>query len=191
MILWMENPSRVEMPPGEYTCPDRTRGSHFTGPTRLSLVDLEHRQLINTIAFRAPGVDADSFDIPYRIRPIYYAVPGIVGNDEGKPTVLDLKDWNGDGHAAEFVIFDAEGCGGVSTAMLGYSFATDRAVQFPIEYLGDEGQRKQAAWIEEAFANGPVRPGHWSFSWNPGHGAEQNVGVEVDWDTSRELFVSR
>jgi hypothetical protein len=189
LILWMENPSRVEIAPGEYTCRDRTRGSHFTGPTRLSLVDLEGRQVINTIALRTPGGDADSFDIPYRIQPGYYSVPAIEGNNEGKPTLLDLKDWNGDGHAAEFVIFAAEACDVVSTAMLGYSFATDRAVQFPIEYLGNDGQPKQAAWIEQAFAHEPVRPGHWSFSRNHGDGSDQSVAEKVDWDASRELFV--
>jgi len=191
LVLWMQNPSRVEMAPGEYTCNDRTRGSHFTGPARLSLVDLEKHQAINTIAFRAPGVDADSFDIPYRVRPGYYAVPGVEGNNEGKPVLLSLKDWNGDGHAAEFVLFNADGCGSVATAMLGYSFATDRAVQFPVEYLGDDGQPKQAARIEEAFVHDPAPPGHWSFSRQPGHGAGQSEAVELSWDASRELFVSR
>jgi len=151
-------------------------------------VDLEGRQVINTIALRTPGGDADSFDIPYRIQPGYYSVPAIEGNNEGKPTLLDLKDWNGDGHAQSRDIR----CRGLRRRVHCHArlqLATDRAVQFPIEYLGNDGQPKQAAWIEQPFAHEPVRPGHWSFSRKPRRRLRPERRRKGGLDASRELFV--
>ena len=96
-----------------YTCPEYTLGSYFHGPTRLSLLDNHTKQLINTIQLTSPE-GADEFDIPYRIRNgYYYAVPGVAKDSEGKPSLLALRDLNGDGVAAESAFFQAEACMGL------------------------------------------------------------------------------
>jgi len=51
LMLWMLNPVKIprDNPDDLYTCPEYTRGSHYTGPTRVSLVDLQAKKIINTI----------------------------------------------------------------------------------------------------------------------------------------------
>src|SRR5262245_52844994 len=52
LILWMQNPTRnppritQEDPDELYTCPDRTRGSCYSGPTRVSLLNTTTRTVI-------------------------------------------------------------------------------------------------------------------------------------------------
>src|SRR6266545_4643494 len=71
-------------------CPDETRGSCYSGPTRVSLINTTTRTVINTIeikdghfeALGGPEGKADSFAIPYAIRKGYYYHVG----DEGHRT---------------------------------------------------------------------------------------------------------
>ena|SRR5947209_18191704 len=97
--------------PDEYTCPDSTRGSYYRGPTRISLIDSLSQRIINTVSISG---DEDSFDVPYKIKQgLYYQVDGTAKDAEGKPTILALKDYNGDGQANEFAVFDAQACMGL------------------------------------------------------------------------------
>src|SRR5262245_36405465 len=135
LILWMVNPtnypSDAQKDPEEpYTCPDETRGSCYSGPTRVSLINTTTRTVINTIEIKdwhfVEGVEglenkADSFDIPYAIRKGYYYHVEDAGDApagdapagdapegvEMKARVMWLKDYNGDGKALEFALFDA------------------------------------------------------------------------------------
>ena len=68
LMLWMLNPLKVprDNPDDPYTCPEYTRGSHYSGPTRVSLVDPQAKKIINTINILNFEGD-DTFDIPYRI----------------------------------------------------------------------------------------------------------------------------
>ena len=76
----------------------------------------------------------DSFDIPYHIQKgFYYHVEGVPKGKEGKPTIMWLKDYNGDGHAWEFALFDAIACMGLPTTLIGYSEAQDRVIQYPVD----------------------------------------------------------
>src|SRR5262245_57015999 len=85
LILWMVNPTKnpsdaQENPDAPYPCPDKTRGSCYSGPTRVSLLNTATRTVINTIeikdghfeGMKGPQHKADSFDIPYAIRKGYY-----------------------------------------------------------------------------------------------------------------------
>ena len=78
---YQESPRITEEDPEEpYTCPDETRGSCYSGPTRVSLLNTTTRTVINTIEIKDrhfEGMDAyeehaNSFDIPYAIRKGYY-----------------------------------------------------------------------------------------------------------------------
>src|SRR5262249_10018370 len=85
LILWMVNPTKNPSdaqndPEALYMCPDETRGSYYSGPTRVSLINTTTRTVINTIEIKEgyfQGVEgledkADSFAIPYAIRRGYY-----------------------------------------------------------------------------------------------------------------------
>ena len=57
LILWMVNPTKnpsdaQKDPEAPYTCPDETRGSCYSGPTRVSLLNTMTRTLINTIEIK-------------------------------------------------------------------------------------------------------------------------------------------
>jgi len=132
LILWMLNPQKVPRPnPGEwYAASEYTRGSHYTGPTRVSLVDARTGSIINTIKiFDHEG--RDSFDIPYRLKAGYfYRVEGVPKDKEGKPTIMWLQDYNGDGHASEFPLFEAIGTASRPTTLIGYSESQNRVIQY-------------------------------------------------------------
>ena len=104
----------------------------ISGPTRVSLVDPQAKTIINTIKI-LNFEGQDTFDIPYRIESgHYYHVAGVPKGKEGKPTIMWLKDYNGDGQAGEFALFDAIACMGLPTTLIGYSEAQDRVIQYPV-----------------------------------------------------------
>ncbi|SRR5712691_5006913 len=123
LILWILSPTKHprELSPDEpYTCPEETRGSYYTGRTRVSLVDTQSRRIINTVRVRQEYITgADTFDIPYQIHSgSYYHVGGVPEGQEGKPTIMQLKDYNGDGKALEFALFDALFCMRLQTTLI-------------------------------------------------------------------------
>jgi hypothetical protein len=169
LLLWMQGPLKVprDNPEDPYTCPEYTRGSHYSGPTRVSLVDLQTKKIINTInILNFEG--NDSFDIPYRIeKGLYYHVEGVPQGKEGKPTIMWLRDYNGDGHAWEFALFDAIACMGLPTTLIGYSEAQDRVMQYPVTLTVISGNRKAtrtALWVDYLFSKPPERPGFWKYA---------------------------
>jgi hypothetical protein len=135
MVLWMLNPKKNPnnyTSDDPYTCPDETRGSSYSGPARVSLVVPSTNKLIDTLkVLRDHEEPNDEVDLPYAIRKgYYYLVPGRVGRTvEAKPTIMLLKDYNGDGKALEFALFDAEACMGLATTLIGYSEKRDRLIQ--------------------------------------------------------------
>ena len=68
------------------------------------------------------------------IRPGYYYLVNSAGaNMVSKPTILNFQDFNGDGDATEFVLYDAPLCMGLQTTLVGYSRRQDRVIQYPLE----------------------------------------------------------
>src|SRR5436305_6889880 len=151
LILWMVNPQKH--PRGAlddaYTCPEETRGSYYSGPTRISLVDLVSGKIINTVKVRQEySHGEDTFDIPYKIHAgSYYFVPGVAKGEEGNPKLMQLKDYNGDGKALEFALYDAEACMGLATTLIGYSERQDKVVQYEIllAVKGDEKPKTEVS----------------------------------------------
>lgn len=151
-----------------YSCPDETRGSYYHGPTRVSLVDTGSNSVINTVKIKDGSDDAaDEFDIPYLIHAgSYYHVEGVEKWREGKPTFMWLKDYNGDGKAQEFALFDADGCMALSTLLVGYSERRDRVILYPVRMaVMEDGKRSVeiADWAPFLFHERPQSPGHWSY----------------------------
>jgi len=157
-----------------YTCPERTRGNYYAGPTRVSLVDGASGEIINTVrvtirsvtetAGRTEERDDDSFDIPYLIRRDLYRVGAPRRGHEGKPTIINLKDYNADGRALEFALFNAESCSGVGVQLIGYSVAKDQVIQYPFRSTDDRANAKPWLWADDFFAHKPLSRGHWHYT---------------------------
>jgi hypothetical protein len=171
IVVWLLKPKKYPLGycPEEYTCPDETRGSYYRGPTRVSLIDTLRNKIINTVSIKEEP-EKDAFDIPYKIRGSYYEVKGVAKGAEGKPTIIALKDYNGDGKALEFALFDAEACMGLQTTLIGYSTGQDRVIQYPIVLSVNEGPiesrrrtREVSYWIDYLFSKTPQTPGQWKY----------------------------
>jgi hypothetical protein len=170
LILWMLNPTKNPLPYGaeEYTCPDETRGSYYDGPTRVSLYDTQARTIVNTIKVTDEHImEKDFLELPYRIRRNgYYHVPRFDEGREGKPVIMWLRDYNGDGHALEFALFDALACMGLETALIGYSVAQDKVIQYPVRLtIMEDGQPSidERLWADYLFGQKPLSPGYWKY----------------------------
>jgi hypothetical protein len=197
LLLWMINPLKVprDTPDDPYTCPEYTRGSYYQGPTRVSLVDPQTKKIINTLKIQDPVEDQDTFDIPYRLESgLYYHVAGVPKGKEGKPTIMWLKDYNGDGHAWEFALFDAIACMGLPTTLIGYSEAQDRVIQYPVDLTVTSGEKKStrvAYWVDYLFSKHPEKPGFWKYAIDYRGRAGTLDAYEVRYLPQAEKFAGR
>jgi len=195
LVLWMINPERSAPIPEDdaYTCPDETRGNAYSGPTRVSLLNVSKNRIINTIEIRDPHFPGkDRFDLPFEIRSgYYYLVHSADSKKARKPTILNFQDLNGDGDAAEFVLYDAPFCMGLQTTLIGYSRQHDRVIQYPLEIefrRGKERWTEKSVWLEYIFAEKPTAPGHFSFTVDYRGRGGSLVSYEVSYDQSLERF---
>lgn len=171
LVLWMIEPKKNprDTPDEPYTCPEQTRGSYYSGPTRISLVDTKTRKVINTIELVEDyegEAGEDSFDIPYKIHDGYYRVAGVAKGQEGVPVIMWLRDYNNDGRAQEFALFDAQACMGLATTLVGYSESKDRVIQYPVKVEVFEGAKRSQTttyWPDYLFGQKPRRPRYWKY----------------------------
>jgi hypothetical protein len=197
LLLWMVRPGKHPRDPLDegYTCPEETRGSYFSGPTRASLYDLDRGRIINTIKIRQEYYDqVDTFDLPFRIHAgSYYRVPGVPKGREGRPRLMWLRDYNGDGKALEFALFDALACMGLASTLIGYSERQDRVIQYPIR-LRLKGGRKRISsghWGDYLFGLKPCAPGYWKYEIDyRGRGGSLNK-YEIRYNARTERFEGR
>jgi len=196
MVLWMKNPAsypREAEPDEPYTCPEETRGSFYSGPAFVSLVDVDNLTVLDTLAIQVmEGSKNDSIDLPYQIHAgSYYLVEHPRKDGEGKPTLLDLRDINGDGRAQEFALYDAWACMGLGTALLGYSEKQDRMIQYPLLLTSEQGERKGTEtllWPDYLFSKKPAAPGHWHYEIDySGRGGCVDQ-YDVHYDAAHERF---
>jgi hypothetical protein len=147
-----------------YTCPDQAKGhSHFYNTrTRVSLVDTQSRHVVNTVPV---DLGADEFEIPFLIRRgYYYKVPGPLQQGAGKPHILALRDFNGDGKTLEFAFYWMESCTGPQTMLLGYSQRQDRVIVYDFLLLDQSsGQQDAEVWMLRFTFQKPVSPLHWRY----------------------------
>ncbi|MBD0373229.1 MAG: hypothetical protein ICV60_20490 [Pyrinomonadaceae bacterium] len=170
LVLWMINPQSHprDTPDEPYTCPEETRGSYYSGPLRVSLVNTRTGRIINTLKITQEYSDGeDSFDIPYRIHEGYYTINGAKARGrEGVPVIMRLRDYNGDGRAQEFALFDALACMGLATTLVGYSESKDRVIQYAVNLeVSENGKRsrKTTYWPDYLFSRKPQSPGYWKY----------------------------
>ena len=195
LVLWMQRPEKILREvdhPGESYCGDAVYGDHWYGPTRLSLVDAEKLQILNTIEvpdfFEHPG-DGRSFPIPFFVSNEFYDVPNPNSKKEGTPRILNLRDLTGEGYRGQFVLFEYEFCGIPLTSVLGYSRVSDKAVQYQVDVLASDAAPGRETWVAAIFGRQPVRAGHWDFIWEPGHGAKRKIHEQVAFDPVSQSFV--
>jgi hypothetical protein len=192
IVLWMVKPAKNPTNYASddiYTCPDQSRGSHYSGPTRVSLVDSGTNAVINTL--KISEENEDSFDLPYAIRRGYYYRVGSVKKGEVKPTIIWLRDYNGDGKALEFALFDAVACMGLQTTLIGYSTRQDRMIQYPVELKVTEGAKRSSRtslWADYLFNKKPRRPGYWKYDIDYRGRAVTLDKWEVRYNSAREQF---
>lgn len=194
LVLWMLHPTRVvRQESGDLGCADWVYGDHWYGPTRLSLFDVTNKKLINTIEIRGmyEGEKDHGFPIPFLVRNGSYYVPRVGPNKEGTPIILNLRDLTGEKVAGQFVLFEYEACAISLTTVLGYSPKSDRAVQYGVARPTESGKPEVVLWVEQVFGTKPIRPGHWDFTWEPGHGAEGSVHERVSFDQKKQVFVQQ
>jgi hypothetical protein len=194
LVLWMPSPKKN--PNGysadePYTCPDHSRGSYYSGAARVSLVDSVTRSIINTVKIEEEG--GESFDLPYAIRRgYYYRVDTAVRRDvEAKPTIIWLKDYNGDGKALEFALFDAVACMGLQTTLIGYSEKQERVIQYPVSLEVIEGTKhakRVTLWADYLFSNKPIRAGYRKYEVDYRGRAGSLNKWEVRYNPAKELF---
>lgn len=171
LVLWMLNPERhpsfFSFGEGDlYTCPEMTRGSHFRGPLRVSLVDSQNRVVINTVKVRNFWGD-DFFDVPYAItKNRFYRTAAESERRESKPIVMWLRDYAGEGEPLQFALFDALACMGLRTSLIGYVPSLDRVQQYQtdltVHYEG-KTTRQTIEWVDYLFSFKPVRRGYWKY----------------------------
>jgi hypothetical protein len=195
LVLWMLRPTMNPRGAEDdvYTCPEETRGSHYSGSTRVSLFDTAQRRVINTVEVRPEyeAESADSFDIPYKIHRGYYHVAGVRGQAEGRPTIISLKDYNGDGLQHEFALFDAQACMGLQTTLIGYSERQDKVIQYETVLQIEEGNKRSVdtrRWVDYFFGQKPYARGRWKYSIDyRGRGGTLDR-YEIRYDARRERF---
>jgi hypothetical protein len=194
LVLWMvrpkKNPREVN---DDYSCPEVTRGSYYSGPTRVSLVNSKTHQVINTLKIIEEYFDnEDSFDIPYRIKAgLYYHVADLPKDKEGKPTIMWLRDYNGDGKLLEFALFDAMACMGLETTLIGYSERQDKVIQYSVrlEVKGDDEKGTRVShWCDYLFSETPTQPGHWKYEIDYRGRAGSLDKYEIHYNSQREMF---
>lgn len=193
LILWMSHPAKYpRTSTASYTCTETTSGSCFRGPTRVSLLDTEKDSIINTIKVTTGPDAVDEFTIPYGIRGgLYYYVPGATETTEGKPVILYLYDYNGDGLPLEFAFFNAISCTKLQTALLGYVQKDDRLIWYPIRLAttnNDYTTNETHQWVNYVFSKIPVKPGHWKFTKDFRESGGTLDTYEVTYDQKRMRF---
>lgn len=205
LVLWMVKPKKFDRGPNSkdnpYTCPERTRGHHYIGPTRVSLVEPATKRVLNTVLIHP--YKEDSFDVPYRIVPdYYYSVPGAKPGEEGQPKLLDLRDFNGDGLPLEAAFYEAQACMGLLTTLVGYSPKRDRVIQYPVflnihsrdihEDHGPVGptrhRTERQSWVQYMFLEKPQTPGHWRYKIDFSGRLGPILDFDIRYDPARERF---
>lgn len=195
LVLWMIKPSKNPTNYASddiYTCPDQSRGSHYSGPARVSLINAATNTIINTLKIVKEYEDGqDSLDLPYAIRRGYYYRVESVRKGEVKPNIIWLRDYNGDGKALEFALFDALACMGLQTTLIGYSSKQDRVIQYPIELKVIEGSKRSkrtSLWADYLFNQKPRRPGYWKYEIDYRGRSGTLDKWEIKYNPAREQF---
>ena len=132
-------------------------------------------------------------DLPYAIRAgYYYKVKGSPRKgEEAKPNLIWLSDYNGDGKALEFALFDALACIGLPTTLIGYTEQQDKVIQYEIllEVKGNDKQTTEVShWCDYLFSKKPTAQGYWKYEINYRGRGGSLVKYEIRYNGRKERF---
>lgn len=192
MVLWMQSPTKHPREPVDeiYTCPENSRGHYYTGVTFVSLVDVQKKRVKQTLELISDGAESgfNVLDLPYLIRRAgYYDVPKVDKNGEGKPVLMKLADYNGDGRRHEFALFDSIACMGLETTLVGYSAKRDALLQYEIELKTSDGIGK-TMWVDYMFGHKPDKRGVYKYQVDYRGRAGALEKYLIRYDAGKEMF---
>ncbi len=191
VVLWMPNPNKNPRSADDdiYTCPDQTRGHYYSGIAKVSLIDVKSKKIINTIEVIGNGLTSEdnTLDLPYLIKRGYYNVAKLDKNKEGKPTLLNISDYNNDGKSHEFALFDAVACMGLETTLIGYSEKQDKVIQYQTE-LKIDGKTSNDFWVDYFFGQKVNNQGVWKYEIDYRGRGGAFEKYEILYDKNRETF---
>ena len=189
LVLWMPNPTENPRDAEEiYTCPEETRGHYYSGVAKVSLIDVQTKKTINTIEIDTNG--ENSLDLPYLIKRGYYKVLKVDKNKEGKPVLMNLKDYNADRKPYEFALFNALACMGLDTTLIGYSQKQDKVIQYGIE-LKINDKTSNGFWADYLFGHKPNKHGFWIYQIDYRGRAGSLDKYEFRYDKKSEKFIGK
>ena len=146
IVIWMLSPE--EHPVSNFlqdqpACPRYSRSAFKRGATRISLVDTSKMRVINSVPVRYE--DDDYFDLPAKLE------------------LLTLRDIDGDGVAAEFILYDLHSCEERDTFVFGYNTEKDRVAHYYFQLTDTDGDRVRSASLPGFHSQKPTSPRHWNF----------------------------
>jgi hypothetical protein len=155
LVLWMRDPYIQIDYENFYTCIEYTTGkAYFEGKTYLSLVSFNKKELINTLQIERNYTWTDTIGnliihktnaaniIPISALKRSYSGSAMSGKyvtknatdtTDGTVEVLHLEDFNQDGKAYEFSMFENFACAGTSCTLYGYSELQDKIIHYSFE----------------------------------------------------------
>ncbi|HTF81880.1 MAG TPA: hypothetical protein VL947_09150 [Cytophagales bacterium] len=218
IVLWMEQPkAHLDITP-EYTCPEYAHGkAYLSGKAYVSLVNAQD-SLMNTVKIRSAMhvLSTDTLKMS-KIKTTVHLYPvslplsslkklkgyGTMGglyhadnatdSSDGPAQILYLKDYNLDGKALEFAIYENTSCASTLSSLYGYSPRQDRIIAFPLEYhVTHEAPQHQVeehvgSFIERLFLQTPSKyPITFSMDYRGRGGMIEHY--KVDYDKDCETF---
>lgn len=219
LLAWMPDPQiSVDCSStNEYDCSTVATGKgYFTGDLHFSLLDEELR-LVNTVAVHSEyyswqrndtvfyEMTGKSLSYPFSVANpkkqwhpggLYYFVRGGTKTTDGSAEVLHLVDFNADGKAHEFFLFDKMGCAATSSTLIGYDEATDRLkwYEWDLQVLasGSRGQdtlhREQTAWMDHVLEFRFDKQGRLRFEMDYRGRSGPYLRYELRYDRERDAY---
>lgn len=226
LLLWMIDPHVSISLDDMYTCPEYTQGkTYFLGQSFVSLLDTKDNKVINTIEINSEdsfysNVDTVGTQILHHsnfssILPVSalkrqqnghamsgkYFTTGSTDSTDGLVQLLYLEDFNGDGKALEFAMFENFACASTASTLYGYSTGQDHVIQYPVNYTlysqvyDTEGNatakdtmwHEKGYWVTSLFAMKPKGfPRSYEIDFR-GRGGSYNR-YSVEYNTVKEAF---
>lgn len=183
LVLWMPKAEKHEQTDKDqddepYTCPEEAAGfDYYEGFARLSLVDPSAKRSKQTLDLayisweNGAGNKGDiPHQLPFKLRPDYaYAIVNLdKKTGKGTPVLMDLRDFDGDGEAFEFPLFEADNCMSSSGLLAGYDPVTDKVIQYDFKYRAYNGDQiphddGESHWASQVLSVKARKSGDWCF----------------------------
>ena len=223
LVLWMTDPYILIDGESSYTCPEYTMGkAYFEGKTFLSVVSADKNTMINTIQIKNDYTVTDTVGntivhktyagtiVPVSARKRQrsrgamsgkYFTTHATDTTDGAVEILHLEDFNQDGKAHEFAVFENFGCAGTSCTLYGYSIMQDKVIHYTfkttyqadvwrdtIKVLNKDTMYTETVYWADALFTLTPKPFPIKFAIDfRGRGGEYNY-YYFNYDKKRELF---